>query len=577
MINSRSLPPIAEHVWSTKYRQRGQDGVLEESIDDTWDRVARAIARVEREPKLWEERFREILSGFHFLPGGRILAGAGSAKPVTLFNCFVMGVIEDSLPGVIRALEEGARTMQAGGGVGYDFSTLPPAGESREGAKSNPGPVAYMHVWQSLCAALTANNERRGAMMGTLRCDHPDIEGFIDAKRDPNVLRHFNLSVLVTDAFMHAVRADRDWALRFPVNGSTYRSVSARGLWRHIAQAAYESAEPGLIFVDRLAQENNLAYCETISATNPCGEVPLPAYGACDLGSLNLTQFVLQPFSPRAHWDFDKIQRIVPIAVRFLDNVYDVSSFPLPEQARVACGSRRLGLGITGLADALFMLGLRYESPAARDAAGTLMRSVCECAYQSSIELSQEKGVFPMFAVAAYLRAPFVAALPASLQASIARHGIRNSHLLAIAPAGSISLLAGNVSSGLEPIFCASFVRTLRGKGGRQETIQMEDYACKLHQQQHPGQPLSAGFVALEQISPQAQLEMQAVLQRQVDNAISKTVTMPSDCSFAAYQAVYDQAHVLGLKGCTAFRPGTARGAVLADSHCNGTFEECVT
>ncbi len=570
-----SLTSFAEQVWRTKYRQRNRNGIWDESIDATWQRVAQALAGGEREPQVWTERFLEILSDFSFLPGGRILAGAGTNKPVTLFNCFVMGVIEDSLAGVCRALEEGARTMQAGGGVGYDFSTLHPAATEQASSEISPGPVAFMHVWQSLCAAFTSTSERRGAMMGTLRCDHPDIERFIDAKRDPSVLRHFNLSVLVTDEFMHAVDVDAAWALRFPANGTVYRSTPARELWRRIAQAAYESAEPGVIFVDRIARENNLAHCETISTTNPCGEVPLPAYGACDLGSLNLTQFVADPFSPKARWNIDKIARIVPIAVRILDNVYDVSSFPLQQQAQVARSSRRLGIGITGLGDALFMLGLRYDSQPARDAAAALLRNVCECAYQSSVELAQEKGAFPLFAASNYLRAPFVAALPALLRSAIGRHGIRNSHLLAIAPTGSISLLAGNVSSGLEPIFGASYVRTLQSAEGAQPSVRLEDYAYGLYRRQHPKQSLSDAFITLERISPRAQLEMQAALQRYVDNAISKSVTVSSDYDFAAFEHIYQQAYVLGLKGCTAFRPSAARGAVLADAHCNSAIEEC--
>jgi ribonucleoside-diphosphate reductase alpha chain len=563
-----NFSPLAELVWRSKYRQRDASGMWDESLADTWARVARALAQAERDAFVWEWRFLGVLEDFRFLPGGRILAGAGTGRAVTLFNCFVMGALDDALPKLFRALEEGALTMRAGGGVGYDFSGLHPAGTDAATGTAMPGPVAYLHVWQSMCAALTAGTQRRGAMMATLRCDHPDIEAFIDAKRDPAALRHFNLSVLVSDAFMRAVQEDRAWPLHFG-GVPTQQTLPARKLWRRLARAAYDSAEPGVIFVDQINRWNNLDYRETISATNPCGEVPLPVYGACDLGSVNLTRFVRDPFTPRAHLDVSGIEQCTQTAVRMLDNVYDVSPFPLPQQAQAARASRRLGIGITGLADALAMLGLRYDAQAARTLAAQTMQTICAAAYEASVALASEKGSFPAFVGEAFAAQPFIQQLPPQLRSDIARYGLRNSHLLAIAPAGSISLLAGNVSSGLEPIFAARYNRTVR-IAARQDALEVEDYACHLFHALHPGQPLPQACLTLDQISPRAQLEMQAALQHHVDNAISKTVSVPQAIAFDDFADLYRIAYELGLKGCTVFRPNSPRGQVLSAVGCNG-------
>jgi ribonucleoside-diphosphate reductase alpha chain len=564
---------IADLVWRNKYRQRNAEGVWDQSISDTWRRVAHALAKVETNASHWERGFLDILQDFRFLPGGRILAGAGTGKPVTLFNCFVMDAPSDDLRSLFRTLGEGALTMQAGGGVGYDFSGLHPSGASLARG-SAPGPLAFLHVWQSVCAALTASAERRGAMMATLRCDHPDIEAFVNAKRDPGALHHFNLSVLVTDEFMQAVEQDRSWALRFR-EGEVAASVArpARALWEQIVRAVYDSAEPGIIFVDRVNAWNNLGYAETISATNPCGEVPLPPYGACDLGSINLPQFVRAPFSERAYLDTAAIEQCVQTAVRLLDNVYDVSDFPLPQQAEIARRSRRLGIGVTGLADALAMLGLRYDSAAARTLASQTMAAICANAYQASVALAREKGSFPAFAAEVFTARAFVRQLPPALRGDIARYGLRNSHLLAIAPAGSISLLAGNVSSGLEPIFAARYARSIR-TGGTQTTLEVEDYACREFRVSHPGQTFPQSIVTLEQVSAQAQLEMQAALQRHVDNAVSKTVSVPKQTTFEAFADLYRRAYELGLKGCTLFRPNQVRGQVLSVLGCTSAAAE---
>ena len=583
------LSPIARHVWQTKYQFRRDGQVVDTDIAATWQRVATAVAAVERDPGHWRPRFFQLLHGFRFLPGGRILAGAGTGRRVTLFNCFVMGVIEDSMEGIFEALEEGALTMQQGGGVGYDFSTLRPRGaRARRAGTIASGPVSFLKVWDDVCATLLSTGTRRGAMMGTLRCDHPDIEAFIDAKREPGTLTHFNLSVLVTDDFMAAVARDADWPLVFPaaaldsagevvqrhwpgqpgpVPCRVLRRVRARDLWRHIMRANYDSAEPGVLFIDRINHENNLAYRERIVATNPCGEIPLPPYGACCLGSFNLTRFVRDPFTPEARFDFAGLRRWVPLAVRLLDNVIDVSGFPLPAQRAQARGSRRLGLGMTGLADALVMLGLHYASQAARDMAARILRELLFTAYRSSVALAREKGTFPFYDRDGYLRSPFIQRLPAALQAAIARHGTRNSHLVALAPTGSISLLADNVSSGIEPIFDLQYRRHVVQPDGGEREFTVEDYAYALWRARHgDSAALPLTFVTALELSPHDHLAMQAALQPWVDNAVSKTVNVPGDYPFADFTDIYRQAWRLGLKGCTTYRPHAGLGAVLESS-----------
>ncbi len=583
--------PIARHIWETKYRYTGDAETGDRSPADTWRRVARALAAVEpREQALWEERFYNAMAQLRFLPGGRILAGAGTRRRVTLFNCFVMGSIEDSMDGIFEALKEGALTMQQGGGVGYDFSTLRPAGSrARSDGTIASGPVSFMRIWDSMCETLISSGNRRGAMMGVLRCDHPDIETFIDAKRDGHELRQFNLSVLVTDDFMQAIEDDRDWPLVFPAaqlgraagDGETVmrawsgrreaepcrvlRTVAARALWERLMRASYDVAEPGVLFIDRINRLNNLWYRERISATNPCGEIPLPPYGACDLGSLNLPRFVRRPFSARASLDFAAIEAETRLAVRLLDDVIDASHFPLARQREQVHGSRRIGLGITGLADALIMLGIRYGEAASYDTAATLMRRICHTAYQASCELAREKGAFPHFDAKHYLQGVFIQGLPAALREQIASRGLRNSHLTAIAPTGTISLLAGNVSSGLEPVFDFRYQRRIRQADGRYQTFPVEDYAHALWRELggKERETMPPAFVSARELPPAAHLRMQAAIQPHVDNAIAKTINIPEDFPFSAYRSVFEQAYALGLKGCTAFRPNPVTGAIL--------------
>lgn len=563
-MSTRFANALAESVWDQRYRFVPPHGQPEATIDATWDRVATALAAAEpHDREQWRSRFRNTLADFRFLPGGRIMAGAGTARRVTLFNCFVMGTLDDSLDGIFEALREAALTMQQGGGIGTDFSTLRPAGAPTDATgRHSSGPVSFMHLWDQMCATVTDVGPRRGAMMGTLSCEHPDVAAFIAAKGEAGRLTRFNLSVLVSDAFMRAVDADAEWTLSFPACSIEQR-VSARELWDQIVRSAYASAEPGVLFIDRIRTEDNLAYAETISATNPCGEIPLPPYGACDLGSLNLTRFVREPFTRDARLDLDSLAATARIATRMLDNVYTVSTFPLPQQADAARASRRLGLGITGLADALVMLGLRYDAPSGRVVAADAMRTINEAAYEASIELARERGSFERFDRDRYLASPFVARLPAHLRDGIAREGIRNSHLTAIAPAGTISLVAGNVSSGLEPIFALEYARNVRQLDGSRIRVDVESYALALWRRLRGDTPLPDTFVTAATVSAEAQIDMQAALQPQVDNAISKTTNVPAGIPFTDFERIYRRAWEAGLKGCTVFRPNAVSGAVL--------------
>lgn len=458
---------ISKVIWHSKYRWQNNGDEPEGSIAASWRRVARALAALElKDKQKWEEIFFSSLCQFKFLPGGRILANAGTAHRATLFNCFVMGQIEDSMDGIFDALKEGALTMQYGGGVGYDFSSLRPKGSvAKSTGRIASGPVSFMRIWNTMCDTILTFGARRGAMMSTLRCDHPDIEDFISAKQKPGELNHFNLSVLITDEFIRAVRENKQWELVFPQRGeqcsAVYKSVSARGLWDKILRTTYEYSEPGVLFIDQINRFNNLSYCENISATNPCGEIPLPPYGACDLGSLNLTQFIADPFTENARFEWDELKRQIPICVRLLDNVIEASQFPLKEQREQAYKTRRIGLGVTGLADALVMLSLHYGSQEARLWASEVMKVICHGAYEASIELAKEKGAFPYFEKDRYLKSRFIKTLPDSIITKIEKFGIRNSHLLAIAPTGTISLLANNISSGIEPIFSLEYSRNI--------------------------------------------------------------------------------------------------------------------
>src|SRR6266853_890535 len=556
---------ISQQIWDMKYRLRGPSGeMLDKTIEDTWRRVATALAAPERDPAPWAERFYAAMSDFKFLPAGRVVAGAGSSRSVTLFNCFVMGSIPDDMSGIFTQLREAALTMQQGGGIGYDFSTLRPKGAPVKGVGADAsGPLSFMDVWDAMCRTIMSAGHRRGAMMATLRCDHPDIEAFIEAKREPRRLRMFNLSVLATDAFMAAVKEDAPWELKFA--GTTYKVVPARELWDKIMRATYEVAEPGVIFIDRVNRRNNLHYCETISATNPCGEQPLPPYGACLLGSINLAALVRDPFTPQARLDLDELKRLVPLAMRMLDNAIDASRFPLAEQTHEAKAKRRIGLGITGLADALILCGARYGSSDAVALTEQWLKVIQRSAYLASAALASEKGAFPLFDKEQYLAGETIAALDDDVRAAIAAQGIRNALLTSIAPTGTISLFADNVSSGLEPVFSFSYTRRVLMPDGSRKEEEVSDYAYRLFRRlKGEATKLPDYFVDAQRLAPGDHLVMQAAVQKYVDSSISKTINLPADIEFESFKDIYLQAYELGCKGCTTYRPNEVTGAVLA-------------
>jgi ribonucleoside-diphosphate reductase alpha chain len=566
-----AISAISQQIWDMKYRFKPApgapvvDGVEDKTVEDTWRRVARALAAVEQ-PEVrdhWENRFYEALDDFKFLPAGRILAGAGTGRDVTLFNCFVMGRIPDSLEGIFDNLKEAALTMQQGGGIGYDFSTLRPKGAPVKGVGADAsGPLSFMDVWDAMCRTIMSAGYRRGAMMATLRCDHPDIEAFIDAKQEKGRLRMFNLSVLVTDAFMAAVRNDDPWDLRF--DGRVYKTLPARALWDKIMRATYTYAEPGVIFIDRINAQNNLYFCEDIFATNPCGEQPLPPYGACLLGSVNLARLVKNPFTDHAAIDDANLTDLVRVAVRMMDNVIDVSRFPLPAQRHEALSKRRIGLGVTGLADALIMCGRRYGSGEAEELVKSWMKTLSRAAYMASAELAAEKGAFPLYDQEKYLAGKTVAAMDQDVRDAIARHGIRNALLTSIAPTGTISLFADNVSSGLEPVFSFSYTRKVLMPDGSRRDEEVSDYAYRVYKRLFgDNAALPDYFVTAMSLTPFDHVRMQAAVQAHVDSSISKTINCPEDISFDAFKDVYLQAYDIGCKGCTTYRPNDITGAVL--------------
>src|SRR5690349_14740415 len=557
---------ISSRIWDMKYRFKAPDGTpIDRDVFDTWTRVASAAAEAEAPDarQALAAAFRDAFADYRFLPAGRVLAGAGANRNVTLFNCFVMGTIPDDMGGIFEHLREAALTMQQGGGIGYDFSTLRPKGAPVRGVGADAsGPLSFMDVWDAMCRTIMSARHRRGAMMATLRCDHPDIEAFIEAKREPGRLRMFNLSVLVTDAFMTAVKEDAPWELTFA--GTTYKVVPARELWDKSMRSTHAYAEPGVIFIDRINRRNNLHYAETIAATNPCGEQPLPPYGACLLGSVNLAALVRDPLTPEARLDRDELERLVPLAVRMLDNAIDASRFPLPEQTHEAKSKRRIGVGVTGLADALILCGARYGSSDAVTLTEQWLKTIQRSAYLASTALAAEKGAFPLFDKQQYLAGETIAGLDEDLRVAIATHGIRNALLTSVAPTGTISLFADNVSSGLEPVFSFSYMRRVLMPDGSRKEEEVSDHAYRLFRRlKGENAPLPAAFVDAQQLAPAEHLVMQATVQKYVDSSISKTINIPVDFPFEEFKGVYLQAYELGCKGCTTYRPNEVTGAVL--------------
>ena len=558
--------PIAQQIWDMKYRLKEADGTeIDHTVQDTWRRIAKDLAKVEADPAKWEEKFYDALEGFKFLPAGRITAGAGTGRQVTLFNCFVMGTIPDDMGGIFEMLKEAALTMQQGGGIGYDFSTIRPKGALVRGVAADAsGPLSFMDVWDAMCRTIMSAGSRRGAMMATLRCDHPDIEDFITAKSDAARLRMFNMSVLITDPFMEAVKEDADWHLVF--EGKTFKTVSARGLWDQIMQATYDYAEPGVIFIDRINNANNLNYCETIAATNPCGEQPLPPYGACLLGSINLARLVVDPFEGTAQLDEELLKGLVATAVRMMDNTVDASKFPLEAQAREAENKRRIGLGVTGLADALLMVGVRYGSKEAAELTEKWLHQVARASYLASVDIAKEKGAFPLFDAGPYLASGTMVGMDADVRDAIKAHGIRNALLTSIAPTGTISLYAGNVSSGIEPVFAYSYTRKVLQKDGSRTEEEVTDYAVQMWRDKFGDKELPDYFVNAQTLLPADHVRMQAAAQKWIDSSISKTINCPEDIDFGTFKNVYLEAYESGCKGCTTYRPNAVTGSVLSVS-----------
>ncbi|MEQ8246378.1 MAG: adenosylcobalamin-dependent ribonucleoside-diphosphate reductase [Alphaproteobacteria bacterium] len=569
-----ALTPIAQQIWDMKYRLKAADGTpVDKSIEDTWRRVAKALAAPEKDADAWAEKFYGALADFKVLPAGRIIAGAGTDRRVTLFNCFVMNTIDDDMGTIFDNLREAALTMQQGGGIGYDFSTLRPKGALVKGVGADAsGPLSFMDVWDAMCRTIMSAGHRRGAMMATLRCDHPDIEAFIEAKREPGRLRMFNLSVLVTDAFMDAVKNDGPWDLTF--NGTIFDSVSARDLWNKIMRATFAFAEPGVIFIDRINRQNNLAYCETINATNPCGEQPLPPYGACLLGSVNLAKLVKDAFTPGAHLDTAALDEMTRLAVRMLDNAIDVSRFPLDSQEQEAKNKRRMGLGVTGLADALIMCGARYGSDAAVALTKEWMGTLRRAAYLASADLAAEKGSFPLFDKDLYLAGESVQQLDDDVRAAIAEKGIRNGLLTSVAPTGTISIFADNVSSGLEPVFSFTYKRNVLMPDGSRREEDVSDYAFRLYRRTFgETTALSDAFVDAQSLTPADHVRMQATVQAYIDSAVSKTVNVPEEIDFESFKDVYLSAYDQGCKGITTYRPNDITGAVLRTEPAKDTAQ----
>ena len=545
--------PISEEIHKMKYRSVG------ESFKEAMTRVANAL----KDSDDHFDTFRNILYNQRFLPAGRVQSAMGAPRTVTPYNCFVSPTIEDSMEGIMAAATNAARTMQLGGGIGYDFSTLRPRGALIKSLDSkSSGPISFMGIFDAVCQTIASAGHRRGAQMGVLRVDHPDIEEFIRAKNNSTNLTGFNISVGVTDAFMAAVKTGDFFDLTF--EGQVYKTVDARALWDDILRSTWDWAEPGILFIDRINQKNNLWYCETIAATNPCGEQPLPPNGACLLGSFNLTKYIRQdPYTDEFSLDIMQLSRDIPAVVRALDNVVDRAVYPMPAQEKEAKDKRRMGLGVTGVANALETLGLRYGSEEFLDKLGEVMGVIRDQCYLASVVLAAEKGSFPLYDNVKYLESNFIKTLPDHIQAAIGMHGIRNSHLLSVAPTGTISLSADNVSSGIEPVFDHWYERTIQTFDGPMKE-RVEDYAYRVH------------GVKGEKANDLSVFDHVAVLNvasHYVDSACSKTCNVGPDVTWEQFKDVYMSAYDGGASGCTTFRASGKRYGILNASTSEDTAE----
>lgn len=563
----------------------------EQTAEDLFRRVSQALADQEK-PALraeWAEKFFQNMQA-GAIGAGRIMAAAGLDTKATLINCFVQpvadatnGFDEHGNPGIYTALSQAAETMRRGGGVGYDFSNLRPKGAKVKGTNSYAsGPCSFIDVFDASCTTVESAGARRGAQMGVMRIDHPDVLEFITAKRQKGRWNNFNVSVGVTSDFMQAVENGGQWELVHVATPSdnqieagayqredgqwVYKTVQARELWDTIMKSAYDFAEPGILFIDNINTDNNLYYAETIAATNPCGEQPLPPYGCCDLGPIILTKFVRNAFTADAHFDFDAFRAAVAIQVRMLDNVLDATVWPLPEQHKESQQKRRIGVGFTGLGDALIMLGLKYNSEAGVKQGEEIARNMRDAAYLASVELAKEKGAFPLFDADKYLQSGFTKRLPEDIRAEIKQHGIRNSHLLSIAPTGTVSLaFADNASNGIEPPFSWTYNRKKRTADGGNAFYTVEDHAYRLYKAMHGADaPLPEYFVSALEMTAAEHVAMMRIVQPYIDTAISKTVNIPADYPFEDFKNLYMESWKAGLKGCATYRPNDTLGAVLS-------------
>jgi len=557
---------LIDAVWNEKYRNTKDTN--ETSISHSARRICDAVYINDGSSNgIHHGNAYRSISTLDFVPGGRIWAGAGTGNNVTLLNCYVSPDILDSLDGIMDCLKSAAITMQQGGGIGMDFSSLRPRGSAVHRCNStSSGVVPFMKMWNSMCTTIMSAGTRRGAMMAVLRCDHPDLLEFVNCKNHPGELTNFNISVLVTDKFMEAVKADAPWPLIH--NNTTYKVCNARQVWSMILNSTYAHSEPGVIFIDTVNKENNLFYCENIHCTNPCGEQPLPPNGNCNLGAINLSNMVSNPFTDNAFLQWGKLHDTIATGVRFLDNVLDVTNYPLEEQRVEALAKRRLGLGVMGLGTMLQMLQLCYGSEQAINTTSAVMRSIALSAYEASTKLSHERGVFPSFDRNALLDST---AKPFCNRLSYEVYPRRNSHLLTVAPTGTTSLLAGNVSSGIEPSFAWQYERKMLMADGELKSFKVEDYGYTRYRELYPVGNLPDYMVTASDISVSEHISMQAAAQQWVDSAVSKTVNCPEGISFDEFKHVYEEAYKLGCKGCTTYRPSKVRGAVLCslDGACS--------
>ena len=593
--------PMTVDVWKDKYAYRG-----EKSLKDTIHRAVNGVYANDSLERKAVSPKNDVINTFKsatilacelglFMPAGRILAGAGTTKRVTLMNCYVNSVVEDSMEGIMSSVSHAAFTMQQGGGVGTCFSTIRPRGailkRLGDGAVAS-GVLPFMDMWNAMCSTIMSAGSRRGAMMATLCDTHPDLLEYIEAKKTKGRLTNFNMSILISDAFMEAVHEDEDWLLYFSIapvkrdqsleeydfeddDGTTqyvYAVYKARDLWEKITRTTYEYSEPGVIFVDRINNMNNLQYCEDIQCTNPCGEQPLPPHGTCNLGAVILSRMVKNPFTEDAYFDFDMLKVVTRLGVRFLDNVIDVTNYPLPEQRAEEIAKRRLGEGIAGLADALAQLCVRYGSIKGARIASDIMKTIAIEAYTYSIELSQEKGRFPKYSDL-YVDCGFVAKrLPTSLRDEIKKHGIRNGLLLTIAPTGTTSIVFGNISSGVEPVFSLVQMRKVLQPDGTWKPYKAYSYIAMLYETHQKMNKATDPYeypsymVTAEDLTIAEHVRMQSACQEWVDASVSKTVNVPTEMSYDEFVTVYELAYNGGCKGCTTYRPSEVRGSILEDA-----------